>query len=186
MSTAGFPLPLTPFERYMVLDNRAAYPMTMLGQVDFDGVFRKDLLEKAVARALERHPMLRTTVRGRRVWRQPVPADTLSAVRWLPWSEETPAEALERIDIGREIGIRIFLQQNAERSRCTLAAHHAATDGQGGPAAVDRSPRGSGSRRRLSRGVLRKFSRKLSTYVRIPRRIRAPVAARGLSSTVVK
>lgn len=131
MTAQGFPLALTPFERYMVLDDRPDHPMIFLAVIDFDGVFEKDLLERAVTMALERHPMLRSTVRGRREWREPSPANALDVIRWLPWSDEMPGEAFARIDIGRENGVRFFIQQTADRTRWTLEFHHAAADGKG-------------------------------------------------------
>lgn len=131
MTTRGFPLPLTPFERYMLLDDRPGYPMRAMARIDFDGTFRPDLLEAAVTKALERHPMLRSTVSGRRAWREPLPANRAVAVRRLPWSDEIPAQAFERMDLSREIGLRVFFQENAERARLTLAAHHAAVDAAG-------------------------------------------------------
>ena len=131
MSTPGFPLPLTPFERYMLLDDRPGYPMRAMARIEFDGRFRPDLLEAAVTKALERHPMLRSTVSGRREWREPLPANQAAPVRWLPWSNEIPAQAFERMDISREIGIRVLVQENAECARLTIAAHHAAVDAAG-------------------------------------------------------
>ncbi|MHB1861435.1 MAG: hypothetical protein ACYCVL_00570 [Gemmatimonadaceae bacterium] len=105
--------------------------MRALAQIDFDGRFHPDLLESAVTKALERHPMLRSTVSGRRAWREPLPANQAAPVRWLPWSNEIPAQAFERMDVSREIGIRVLVQQNAECARMTLAAHHAAADAAG-------------------------------------------------------
>lgn len=131
MSELVFPLPLTPFERYMVLDDRPGYPMTAMAQIEFDGPFRRDLLEAAVTKALERHPMLCATVNRRRTWREPVPAHRTAPVRWLPWADDAPPQAFQRIDIAREIGVRVFVQQDDRRARCTIAAHHAAADGAG-------------------------------------------------------
>ncbi len=39
MTTPGFHLPLTPFERYMVLDDRPGYPMTAMAHIGFDGQY---------------------------------------------------------------------------------------------------------------------------------------------------
>ena len=131
MTTRGFPLRLTPFERYMLLDDRSGYPMRAMARIDFDGTFRQDLLEAAVTKALERHPMLRSTVSGRRAWREPLLANQATVVRRLPWSDEIPVQAFDRMDLSREIGIRVFFQENAECARLTLAAHHAAADAAG-------------------------------------------------------
>ncbi len=131
MTGPEFPLPLTAFERYMVLDDRPRYPMTFQAEIEFDGVFQREVAETAMALALERHPLLRATVSGSRAWRQPLPTPEAARIRWLPWTEDTPAQAFERIDIAREVGIRVFIQQTTGRSRLTISAHHAAVDGGG-------------------------------------------------------
>lgn len=131
MPDAGLPRPLTPFERYMVLDDRPGYRMTFLVQVDFDGVFERDRLQRAVCHALERHPMLRTTTRRGRTWRTPMPARDVATVHWLPWTANPPKEGFVPIDLTREAGTRFFAQEQDGRMRWLVQAHHAVTDGQG-------------------------------------------------------
>ena len=68
-----FPLPLTPFERYMLADDRPDYPMAFPAVVEFSGSLRRAEFDAALEGALREHPLLRARVDGsrRRPWHQP-------------------------------------------------------------------------------------------------------------------
>ncbi len=53
---------LTPFEHYMLLDDRRSHPMTYMIRLEFSGRFHCDAFQAAVARAIQRHPLLRSHV----------------------------------------------------------------------------------------------------------------------------
>ena len=55
-----FPLPLTPFEEYMLTDDRPGCPMTFLFRLRFSGRFRREAFASALRTAVSRHPLLRT------------------------------------------------------------------------------------------------------------------------------
>ncbi len=56
-----FPLHLTPFENYMVADDRPEYPMTFIVEFEFDGQLDPPAFEAAIDDALQRHPLLRAS-----------------------------------------------------------------------------------------------------------------------------
>ncbi len=67
-----FPLPLTPFEEYMLSDDCPAYPMTGIERLQFSGFLDRGAFEAALKSTIQRHPLLRTKVnrprRGRPKW----------------------------------------------------------------------------------------------------------------------
>ena len=54
-----FPLPLTPFEQAMVIDDRRTYPMNCGAEFVFLGEGDPRALQSAFKKAVARHPMLR-------------------------------------------------------------------------------------------------------------------------------
>ena len=57
-STGLFSLPLIPFERYMLVDDRPGYPMSFVFVVELAGTPDRTALEAAFQAALARHPLL--------------------------------------------------------------------------------------------------------------------------------
>jgi len=53
-----FPLPLSPFERYVMADDRLTYPMTSIIEVELDGEADREALNAGFAETLTRHPLL--------------------------------------------------------------------------------------------------------------------------------
>lgn len=133
VTDALLPLPLTLFERYMLLDDRPDYPMTFAIQARFRGVARRDLFQQAVEQAVLRHPLLRATVRwgpGRKpVW-QPAPSHR----PWIAWPDgNTPIDprAAARIDLRCQPGFRVWVRAGADSTTVTFQTHHACCDGLG-------------------------------------------------------
>ncbi len=58
------PLPLTPFERYMLADDQPGYPMVAVMELQFGGRLDVDLLRAAFVPAIERHPLLVARIQG--------------------------------------------------------------------------------------------------------------------------
>jgi NRPS condensation-like uncharacterized protein len=128
-----FPLPLSPFERYMILDDTAAYPMTFVLMIKLKGNLVREPFQQAVRFALERHPLLASHIRRVRgkgpCW---VPVATPTPQIWWGKSRFSQQSAVwERIDLAREIGIRISVDADAERADVLFEFHHACTDGIG-------------------------------------------------------
>ena len=77
-----FPLPLAPFEKYMMLDDHERQPMAFVIRLYFSGRFDEAAFQQAVQRAITRHPLLRSLVVGEsfRRWKwQPVAAPPIKS-----------------------------------------------------------------------------------------------------------
>jgi hypothetical protein len=128
MTDALFPLPLTPFERYMLADDRRDYPMTYVAQFHFRGTVDREDWEAAYHEALDRHPLLTSVVQGRRFW---VPASGRSEIVWLGLEEKIVPGGGEYIDLSQQAGIRAWMNVSADQVRLTVQFHHACCDGIG-------------------------------------------------------
>lgn len=132
-----FPLPLTPFERYMFLDDRAEYPMNMFCRLRFRGRADVDRIYGMRDQILGRHPLSRAIVskdrRGRLVW-----VDAGDANRLLRYELNSDGSfpAVDRIDLTKEPGLRAWSgtgvnETGQEVSEVTFQIHHAFADGVG-------------------------------------------------------
>lgn len=126
-----FPLRLTPFEHYMLLDDRDTWPMTFVVELRFLGALRPEAVEQAVHAAAVRQPMLRAVVEGANGGPQWVPALNLPTVQWLTDATRTLGQRPARIDLSREPGLRVFAAATSTHSSILLHIHHACCDGQG-------------------------------------------------------
>jgi len=129
-----FPLPLSPFEQYMVADNTDQYPMSFVLIVRLKGDLQRDAFEESVLQAIRRHPLLMSrvaSVRGRgSCW---VPeSDPRPQIRWSQGPEPIQVPERERIDLHQEIGLRIWVSWTSTESELVFQFHHACTDGLGG------------------------------------------------------
>ncbi len=125
-----FPLPLVPFEEYMLVDDRPAYPMSFFLKLIFSGEFDRVLLDAALRTAIERHPLLSARVgakKNRFEWVQ-VPSEEV-AVRWMP--DETPLPATP-IDLFAEPGLRVSARRCGEETKLGFQFHHSCCDAMGG------------------------------------------------------
>ncbi len=127
------PLPLVPFETYMLADDRVSHPMTFTIRLKFRGSFNRSAFEHAVSEALARHPLLAARVaksgRRKQVWTW---SDAPAA--WLDIAEESVplrSPGTERIDLTRDCGLRIWVRESEGRVEIRLQFHHSATDGVG-------------------------------------------------------
>lgn len=128
-----FPLPLSPFEEYMLLDDRPGYRMTFLVEQSFEGEIDRAAFEAGVAEASSRHPLLRANVRRRRLlrWEWFAAQKPQPLVDW--GTLDTPIDSAEDcgIDLRREVGVRFFVRVANGRSRLVTQFHHACCDGMG-------------------------------------------------------
>lgn len=128
-----FPLHLSPIEAFMLADDRPDYPMTFVIQLALSGVIDRPVFETALFETLHRHPLLRAVVRlgkgGRLCW---FDAPELRPV--CDWDRDSAPLACpqgEFLDLRRELGLRYWVRQGAERATLTLQFHHACCDGIG-------------------------------------------------------
>jgi len=126
-----WPLPLTPFEDYMLADDRPNYPMNGFIRLRFAGQIHRPNLDAAVSRAISRHPLLSAVVSrpGRRwIW---MPANEPPTVCWL---DGPPTEALPRLkplNVRVEPGIRVVAVQGSAQTDIIVQSHHSCCDGVG-------------------------------------------------------
>ena len=129
-----FPLPLSPFEQYMVKDDSNNYPMTFVLIVTLKGTLQRPEFERAVSFALERHPLLRSRVikvPGKGWCWSPAP-DPAPQIQWIEGDSRRQAPAQERIDLLQEIGLRVWVNCTQTGAELVFQFHHACSDGLGG------------------------------------------------------
>jgi NRPS condensation-like uncharacterized protein len=129
--TSVLPLPLVPFESYMLADDRPAYPMNCFVRLSFAGRFDRPGLDAAMSAVLRRHPLLTAVARPagtRWVWQ---PADDPPQIEW---RRAAPAESLPRLeplDVRAMPGLRVVACEGPTQTDLVLQAHHACCDGLG-------------------------------------------------------
>lgn len=128
-----FPLYLTPFEEYMLWDDRADYPMTFVVKMEFDGKLDRDAITNALPRALSRHPLLQANVKPAKGKRQCWVAAEQAAIEisWGTIDEPLELPHGEAIDLRHEVGLRIWIRAAENRCVITTQFHHATCDGIG-------------------------------------------------------
>jgi len=130
-----FPLHLTPFESYMVTDDRPDYPMTFIVQFEFSGSLEPNAFKASIDDALERHPLLRSVIRpaklNRDCWVDSGKVRPLVHFGTLGEKIEFPGAGIEYIDLRNEPGLRIWVRSDDTRVVLTTQFHHAVCDGIG-------------------------------------------------------
>lgn len=126
-----FPLPLSPFEWMMVLEDRPDYPMVAGVELTFSGTVRRDALETAFQQALDRNPLLCARVEVSR-WRRPrwVPADR-PTIQWQDAASPETKFEVAGIDLRGGPGLRFYVQPDAPSPTLHARIHHACCDGAG-------------------------------------------------------
>ncbi|MBN2474974.1 MAG: hypothetical protein JXB62_10230 [Pirellulales bacterium] len=133
-----FPLPLAPFERYMLADDRPGYPMTFVLRLQMAGRVRRSPFEAALEESLARHPLLCAFVDHSRR-RSPCwvsAGGNRPHVDWAAAAAPLRYPKCERIDLASEVGLRIWVRQAADTAQITCQFHHSCCDALGGLAFV--------------------------------------------------
>lgn len=132
-SEQAFALPLTAFERYMLADDGADYPMTFAVELHFSGKIERAAWKRSLQEALGRHPLLQSTVGsaagGNLCW---IPA--VAAPLDLFWNGAgtiASCSCAAALDLTSRPGLRVCVQEGAERTDVALLFHHACCDGLG-------------------------------------------------------
>ena len=118
------PLCLTPFERYMMMDERAGYPMTFPLVWRVTGGIDRVQFEAAFQEALSWHPLLRGRV-GDEGWVWDRPTET--RVSFLPSDRRSDCERSVDCNVGPMVRCRVVgdgIEQEVQ-----FVFHHMATDG---------------------------------------------------------
>ena len=130
-----FPLPLVPFEQYMLADDGPAYPMNGIFRLRFLGRFDRPALQSAVRAAVARHPLLWARIErsGRRRPAWVADAKSEPTVEWIaaPTGKQFPD--VGHLDPQRGPGFRAWVVQDeaAATSDLVLALHHCCSDALG-------------------------------------------------------
>jgi len=126
----NFPLLLSVFERYMLLDDRPSHPMASFLEVDLQGDLSQAELQSALSAALVRHPLLNSQVQrdtdGKLRWHirpESIQIQTLNV-------DEHPPKSLE-FDLALEPGLRIWTRKTTRGLDLILLVHHATSDALG-------------------------------------------------------
>jgi len=126
-----WPLSITAFERYMWCDSRPGHPMTHSVGLRCSGSLNHAAFRSALARAVDRHPLLRARIEGQQAgpahW---VPAPTASPACDLACDDE-PSQLVDsdEIDLRRENGLRVRVRDGGGTVVIRFQFHHACCDG---------------------------------------------------------
>ncbi len=128
-----FPLRPVPYEMMMLSDDRPDHPMTCGAEFTFEGQLDRSILECAVDRAIDRHPLICANIEYRRgrpwAW---VAAKKRAEVQWLGDAAPVAYTSAAPIDLRSEVGMRVYVQELGPQSRLYFDMHHACSDGAGG------------------------------------------------------
>ena len=139
MNPVPFPLRLTPFEEYMLLDDQPAYPMSCFAKIKLRGRFDVSVFESALRQALEDHPLLTCSVTetdGQFYWQN---TGKMPEIVRLPLDEERSFPVSSGIDLLREPSLKVTVCNNArpaevdieDQTNIIFEMHHAAGDAAG-------------------------------------------------------
>ena len=128
-----FPLPLSPFEDYMLTDDRASHPMVIVMLVDVRGSLNEQEFRESVREVLHAHPLLRCrieSIHGCNVW---IPCETTpDPVQWEILTTGRPEERFPEVcplNVRAGQGLRIHVYRGEHNARVILELHHCCCDG---------------------------------------------------------
>lgn len=130
--TQVLPLPLTPFERYMTVDDRPGYPMTFVADLELSGTVSREALEQAVADLRSRHPLICARIQGSTRSATWIPTDRgFPQVEWCDTPPAPRAFDQQKLDLSKAAPFRVQAYSQGERTRILFSFHHAMCDGKG-------------------------------------------------------
>jgi NRPS condensation-like uncharacterized protein len=120
-----FPLPISPFEYYMISDERPGYPMTIPMRFELKGRIDRDAFEAALHETVDIHPLLKAVIR--KVRRLGLSWHLLED--WKTPIEWNSGEPKLELDIRKQPGLRVWVREQNEGSQVICVFHHACVDG---------------------------------------------------------
>ncbi len=124
-----FPLPLTAFEKFMLVDDHRDYPRTYTVLLELTGQLHQAAFETAMGEVIQRNPLLSAIVRkchSRWHWTAVVfPSDEVR------WGEPVTESGSLRIDLRKQPGFRVSGTTDGVNSEIRFTFHHAVCDGRG-------------------------------------------------------
>lgn len=122
---------LTPFEEYLLEEDRSDYPCWIIVKFHIKGNFEHSVLQGAVDQTLARNPLLRSVAKrqGRKLFWQEV-MDWKLAIEWLskPLSDSWPK--WRKFDLFHEPGFRVIIVEGEAETEMIFHVHHAISDGK--------------------------------------------------------
>jgi NRPS condensation-like uncharacterized protein len=125
------PLPLAPFEHYMLCDDRPAHPMHFFFRLGFAGRLHEADFRSAWQTAVHRHPLLCAQVDrqvGRPRW---MPAQGVPRLDWTTDTSAAIPAGMRTLNLLEEPGVRAMVRAGEERTEVLLQFHHSCCDGMG-------------------------------------------------------
>jgi NRPS condensation-like uncharacterized protein len=140
-----FPLPLSDFEYYMLVDDRPSHPMVFVMAARLSGAFQQEALQEALNELIQCHPFLNcrvTQIPGSGWCWTPLTKGSIVAspvsggrIEWTDVDEAAVADFLPQVrsmDLTSEAGLQIVVRASPTTARLFLFIHHACCDGIGG------------------------------------------------------
>jgi hypothetical protein len=120
-----FPLPLEPFEYYMVSDERPGYPMTIPVRFEVSGGIDRGAFREALDETVDSNPLLKSVLK--KVRRQGLIWQLVEDWRTpIEWNSGDPSLEL---DIRKQPGLRVWVREHDLRAEVICVFHHACVDG---------------------------------------------------------
>ncbi|MFM2197917.1 MAG: hypothetical protein RLZZ505_1349 [Verrucomicrobiota bacterium] len=122
---------LTPFEEYLLAEDRPDYPCWIIVKFHFSGGFEREALQDALDRTLVRNPLLRSVVKrqGRRLyWHER--RDWKLPIEWLSGPLPGGWPEWHALDLFQEPGFRLALVGCGPNTEMIFHVHHAIFDGK--------------------------------------------------------
>ncbi|MGE0482063.1 MAG: hypothetical protein AB7Q17_16495 [Phycisphaerae bacterium] len=128
-----FPVPLTPFEQYMWMDDRPSHPMAFHIRLVFTGQIDEQELRRAIEHSIGRHPLLSARIAQSRPgkWYWTAAPSEGPYVDFAPAGQPMRYPRSARIDLRCESGVRIWARSGVPASEIRFQFHHACCDGIG-------------------------------------------------------
>jgi len=124
-------LRLTPFEHYMLADDRLSHPMSFHMRFGVEGPIDLARFERAVDTSVSLHPLFAATVlRDQRHWFWNL-GTTTPRVEVHSLGSYSTSRSDWFIDLTRETGLRVSVAQEGKRAEIFLQVHHCCSDGRG-------------------------------------------------------
>jgi len=131
-------LPLTPFEEYMLVDDKPAYPMSCFNKITLRGTFDVAVFTSALEKTLPYHPLLTSSVmeiKGQYHWHH---TEMAPAIIRLPLDKTRQFPISKGIDLFHEPALKVTIRNdNTHAEKVTgqtdiiFEAHHSASDAAG-------------------------------------------------------
>jgi NRPS condensation-like uncharacterized protein len=124
-------LRLTPFEEYLLEEDRPDYPCWIIVKFHFSGKFEHTAMQGAMDQTLERNPLLRSVVKrqGRRLYWEVV-SDWKLPIEWLSGPLPGAWPKWPALDLYREPAFRVSIVELEAGSEMIFHVHHAIFDGK--------------------------------------------------------